>query len=483
MLGIAVFINGIVLCGLFVLTAILLLIDVFACNAVNVNIFLSPCLCYLFVGILLIILCKSRSPHSLMSGRDVLILVLTIWINVAISAALPFCNYDVCHVSFADACFESMSCITTTGSSVYDNIADLPITLQIWRLILHVIGGAGVVAIAIVALPIMRVGGMQLFRVENSGSLNGISVKTSSIAASFIGTYFVAIALTVILLHGFGLDLFASITYGIGAISTAGCNIHPYECNDSIKIILAIAMIIGGLNFFDIIRVFVFRKRFLVNNSQIATYITTIASAFIMITFVLLLYGQQYNFSNYIFDIASSITTSGSPQQIKHGNNVVHILLFLLMLVGGCSGSTSGGIKIFRIQILYCILKHFIKKISNQYLVSTPKYQRENIDYNLSSSIIVYFLFLIMAVIISVLLVCIFDDVDIVAVLLGVISSIWNSGQYIDIHNISSFAKFIFTVDMLIGRLDVVPVMLLFSKSIWTNKCYQSNAFANIKNE
>ncbi len=452
--------------------ASVLCIDLIFFNGYNVELFLPPSLFCLFFGVLFAILFKTKISSSNISRSEIILLVISIWLTISISSSLPFYNYVTFNKSFASSILESVSCITTTGFTIYDNITSLPISLQIWRLFLNVIGGAGIIAIAIVALPMMRVGGMQLFRVENSGQSGHISNKTSKMAASFIGFYLSAIFIAISLLIFCGMSpLYAAIN-GIGSISTAGCYITPEMSTSAIKIILSGAMIIGGINFFDIIKLSTrhHNSQNLVH-SQIKCYFSVIFFTFMIVSASIILNKASYNFCNCLFDVASASATAGSTPQIHDRNAFIDAALFFVMCLGGCSGSTSGGIKIFRFQILCSIIKNFIKKTSNRYLISTPKYQDDNIDYNLSMSIVSYFIFLFLAIIVSILSICIFDaNASISSISLGVISSIFNSGQYIDVNSFTNATKMIFAIDMMIGRLDVVPVMLLMNSEFWKKR-------------
>jgi trk system potassium uptake protein TrkH len=387
------------------------------------------------------------------------------WIITSISGAFPFYFYHGTELTFIQALFESTSGLTTTGVTIYQNVESLPPPIHLWRFILHFIGGIGVVAIGIITLPIMRVGGMQLFSMENSDRSSKIFPRTSHIAWAIACIYCATTIIFALILRMSGMTSFDAICHSVSAISTGGfstknAGIASFHCAN-IPLILALEMLIGGLSFVEIIRCFKYGPKAFLKNQQTSCYIKIILIA-IILPIIIAFFTRQESIStdaiaSHIFNTISSITTTGFNTSDKYITS--SILFFLLALVGGCSGSTTGGLKIFRLQILYNILKHQIIQQRDSTHHKALKYQGQVISETLIRSIVTYFTLSMILFVLSVILLHIFTKMNISNICHIVLSHMFNIGYTPEVTAIKWNARLVLITDMIAGRLEVIPVV------------------------
>lgn len=463
-----IFINGIVVCCLAATMAIPLLLDSILWHENSVGIFVSAVIACIFFGGLMIFSCYSKEQITF-SKIEIFFLVVSIWCTTAIVGAFPFYVCPKTKLSFISALFESVSGITTTGCSVYQNVEILPRALNLWRFILHFIGGVGIVAIGVFILPIMRIGGMQLFLTENSDKTQKILPRASQIVGLFIGIYTVFIAIFTILLKLTGMTLFDSICHSISAISTGGFStknsgilgFHKFQ----IEIVVTMAMFVGGLTFLEIVRSFKYGIKSFWNNAQIKTYIK-LCLVVTIIPIIIALINDHINsineVSTFIFQTISTITTTGLYYPSLYIQP--QLIIILLAVIGGCSGSTTGGIKIFRIQILWAILKNQINKILKPFDVSVPKYQNKKIEESLIISISSFFFALAIVFISSVVIIEITTEKSTLECVYSVCSCLFNLGFNFNISEFGKIPQIILICDMIIGRLEFIPFFIILSQ-------------------
>lgn len=463
-----VFINGIVICCFAGMMAIPLILDTLICTGAYTKIFLSAIIASLFLGGLMIFSCRLNKEVTF-SKVEIFFLVVSIWCTTSVIGALPFYAYSNVNLPFTSALFESVSGITTTGCSVYKDVEILPRALNLWRFILHFVGGVGIVAIGIFMLPVMRIGGMQLFLAENSDKTQKILPRVSQIVGLFLAVYTGLILVFSILLKCAGMSLFDSICHSISAISTGGFSTKNFGLlgfnSIQINIIISIAMFIGGISFLEVVRSFKYGIKAFRNNSQVKAYIKILL---FMIIAPLLIACIRNNINSlndvftHILQTISAMTTTGLVDSSKYF--APQIVLFLLAAIGGCSGSTAGGIKVFRLQILYAVLKTQINKILKPFDVNVPKYQNKKIDDTLLMSLVAFLFSLIVVFIGSVALVEFFSNKTMADSVFAVTSCLFNLGYEFNVSEFGVFAKTVFLFDMIIGRLELIPFFVVLIK-------------------
>jgi trk system potassium uptake protein TrkH len=396
-----------------------------------------------------------------------------LWFVVSVISAFPFYIYSGEKLSFISALFESVSGITSTGATIYPNVEILPRALHLWRFILHFIGGVGIVAIGIIAFPMMRIGGMQLFLTESSDKSEKFLPKASQMIEFFLGVYVIIIGIFAILLRVSGMDSFDSICHSISAIATGGFStknsgIDWYESN-KIKLIISAAMLVGGITFLELVKCFKTGAKSFFKNQQTKGYLILAVIVIIVPIVFTIIYGNFYisedAISDHIFQVISAISSTGYDSSKSYINPT--ILLLTLAMIGGCSGSTSGGIKIFRVQILYSILKYHIYKLTRPYDVSTPKYQNQKINTSLITSVISFIVLLIIMFVISTSILAVISGKSTENCCYSVISCLFNIGYNTNFASFSPLSKFVLICDMIIGRLEVIPFFVILSKIFW----------------
>jgi len=394
---------------------------------------------------------------------------------------LPFIFSNL-NLSFTDSFFESMSGITTTGSTILSNLEITPKSILLWRAILQWLGGIGIIVMAITLMPIMNVGGMQLFKISSNDSSEKILPKSKEIALRLIYIYSSLTILCAFTYWIFGMSIFDSLTHSMTTIATGGFSNYNesigYFNSIPIEIASMLFIILGSLPFIVYIKFINGNKRIFTSDIQIRTFIKIILIAIIVLSIYLIFYdGTKFNLRSIFFNVISILTGTGYVNAEFDGWGSFALVLFLaLMFIGGCAGSTTCGIKIFRIQILYLFISNQLKKIIYPKGVFVMKYDKNVIDNKFISSIIsfiyLYFvIFFILAALLSL------TGLDFVTAISGAATSISNVGPGLgniigpngNFSTLPDISKWILTIGMILGRLELFAILVLFIPSFWRN--------------
>ena len=465
-------INGMVVCGIAFAMFLTLLFDLLFCSGKCIDIFAPSIVASVFLGVATILSCKSPKNVSL-SRNETFLLVVSLWIIVSIIGAFPFYVYKGVKLTFISALFESASGITTTGATVYPNVEILPRALNMWRCVLQFFGGVGVVAIGMVVLPILKIGGMQLFLTEHPDKAQKFLPRVSQIAGLFVGTYVIIIMFFTICLKLCGMNLFDSVCHSVSAISTTGSSFKnngiDWYHSGKIQIVISCAMFVGGLTFIEIVKCFKTGFKSFFKSQQTRGYLKVVVIATLIPVILSIIGGNEditiKKICDYIFQVMSAITTTGFD--FSRTYNTPPVLIFALAIIGGCSGSTTGGIKIFRVQILYAIVKNHINQMVRPLDVNIPKYQGQKINEGLLKSVISFFWLLIISFVFSVAFISVISGKDSVKCCYSVVSCLFNLGYDMEFSSFHPLAKIILISDMIIGRLEIIPIFIIFSKAFW----------------
>jgi len=317
------------------------------------------------------------------------------WLSIAIFGSLPFV-FSSLQLSITDSLFESMSGITTTGSTIIINLNDSPKGILLWRALLQWLGGIGIIVMAITLMPIMNVGGMQLFKISSNDASEKILPKSKEIALSLILIYSGLTFICSIFYKIFGMNYFDSITHAMTTIATGGFSNYNesigYFNSATIEITAIIFIILGSIPFIAYIKFLNGNKRIFISDSQIRTFIKIIIVSIIILFLYLAFQNKnlsEINLRSISFNVVSILTGTGYvTQQFDNWGNFPLIFFLILMFIGGCAGSTTCGIKIFRVQILYLFLVNQLKKIIYPRGIFVIKYDSNNVDDKFMSSII-----------------------------------------------------------------------------------------------
>ena len=403
------------------------------------------------------------------------------WLSIAIFGSLPFI-FSTIELSITDAFFESMSGITTTGSTIIPNLEITPKGILLWRAILQWLGGIGIIVMAITLMPIMNVGGMQLFKISSNDSSEKILPKSKEIALRLIYIYLSLTTLCAITYWVFGMGKFDSLTHSMTTIATGGFSNYNesigYFNNASIEISSMVFIILGSLPFITYIKFISGNKKIFLKDVQIKSFLKIIIISILTLSIYLLISNSdEFSLRSVFFNTISILTGTGYVSAKFDGWGSFPLTLFLvLMFIGGCAGSTTCGIKIFRIQILYLFILNQLKKIIYPKGIFLIKYEQNSVDDKFIASIIsfIYFYFVIFFLLAALLSL---TGLDFITSLSGAATSISNVGPGLgpiigpngDFSSLPDISKWILTIGMILGRLELFAILVLFLPSFWRN--------------
>ena len=403
------------------------------------------------------------------------------WISVAIFGSLPFIFSDL-NLSVTDSFFESMSGITTTGSTIITDLNSAPKAILIWRAILQWLGGIGIIVMAITLMPIMNVGGMQLLKVSSSDASEKILPKTKEITVRIIIIYLVLTFLCAFFYKIFGMNFFDSLTHSMTTIATGGFSNYNDSIghfnNFKIEITAMIFIILGSIPFIAYIKYLSGTKNIFITDTQIKSFIKIIFFSILILFLYLVIYNKSFSeisLRSISFNVISILTGTGYVTQSFDGwGNFPLIFFLILMFIGGCAGSTTCGIKIFRVQILYLFIKNQLKKIIYPRGVFIIKYDNNNVNEKFMASIISFiYLYIVIFFVIAALLSL--SGLDFTTSISGAATSISNVGPGLgeligpngNFSQLPDFSKWVLSFGMILGRLELFAILVLFLPSFW----------------
>ena len=448
----------------------------------NSHSFVSSSFVTIFIGILFVL--ANLEKEFKLNLRQTFLFSTLAWLMVAIFGSLPFL-LSANEFTISDAFFESMSGITTTGATIISNLDNSPKSILLWRAIMQWLGGIGIVVMAITILPLLKVGGMQLFKMEGPDTTEKILPRTIEVAVIIISMY---VALTFIcgfFYWLFGMSIFDSVCHAMTTIATGGFSTHNdsigFFKNSNIEIIASIFIILGSIPFISYLKFSQGNRKIFFNDVQIKGLIYLLVIS-ITVMFIYLLF---INFESSIvdkirissFNVISILSGTGYVTDDFGLWGKFSLVFFLfLMFIGGCAGSTACGIKIFRLQMLLIFLKNQIKKLISPNSVIITKYNNQRISDDFIKSVIIFiftflFIFLIIAMLLSI------SGLDFITSISGAASSISNVGPGLgemigpngNYKSLPDLSKWILSAGMLLGRLELFAVLVLFFPSFWRN--------------
>ena len=460
------------------LSMIIPIITQFIFNELDAGFIGSGIVCIIF-GILFFL--SNLDHNKKLNLQQAFLLTSLSWITIAIFGSLPFVFSNL-NLSFTDAFFESMSGITTTGSTIITNLDSTPKAILLWRALLQWLGGIGIIVMAITLMPIMNVGGMQLFKISASHNAEKIFPKSKEISLKLITIYLSLTIICSIFYNIFGMNFFDSVTHSMTTIATGGFSNYNesigYFDSTLIEFTSIIFIFLGSLPFIAYIKFLNGDKKIFFTDSQIRLFFKITLISIIILIFYLILKNGNLDETNIIslsFNVISILTGTGYvTEDFSNWGNFSIIFFLVLMFIGGCAGSTTCGIKIFRIQILYQFISNQLKKIVYPRGVFLIKYEKNNIDDKFMSSIISFiYLYIIIFFIITALLSI--SGLDFVTSISGAATSISNVGPGIgenigpngNFSQLSSSSKWILSLGMIMGRLEIFAILILFIPSFW----------------
>ena len=444
--------------------------------------FLSASFVTIFIGVLFIL--ANLEKEFKLNLRQTFLFSSLAWIMIAAFGSLPFL-LSTENFTLSEAFFESMSGITTTGATIISDLDNSPKSILLWRAIMQWLGGIGIVVMAITILPLLKVGGMQLFKMEAPDSTEKILPRTIEVATIIISTYIVLTFVCGLFYWIFGMTVFDSISHAMTTIATGGFSTHNdsigFFKNSNIEIVASIFIILGSIPFISYLKFAQGNKKIFFQDVQIKGLIYLLAISIFIMFFYLILINYESSLLDKIrissFNVISILSGTGYvTDDFGLWGKFSLIFFLLLMFIGGCAGSTACGIKIFRLQMLLIFLKNQIKKLVSPNSVIIIKYNNQKISDSFINSVIIFiftflFIFLIIAMLLSM------SGLDLITSISGAASSISNVGPGLgdiigpngNYREIPDLSKWILSAGMLLGRLELFAVLVLFFPSFWRN--------------
>jgi trk system potassium uptake protein len=471
-------VNGIMITVIGIAMFLPMLTDIVTNNS-NWQIFAISGMISIFVGMSLFLTNRGYSNH--LKIRQAFLLTTTSYVSVITAAAIPLYLADY-HLSWAGAFFEITSAITTTGSTVMVGLDNMPKGILLWRSLINGIGGVGVVVLAIAVLPMLSVGGMQLFKTESSDNSDKLLPRTPQIAFTIA---FVSATLTLICAWCYwiaGMSAFDAICHALATIATGGASTHDSSIGFfnswEIEAIAIFFMLCGSLPLLIFYQIANGDYKNVWRNSQVKCFLA------IYLAYVVLITIWQINVNSMTvleairhssFAVASIISTTGfvTVDYASWGTFPV-MMIFFLFAVGGCTGSTAGAIKIFRLQVFYQVVKVQMKRLVQPNGVFLPRYDGKVISEDVISSVMVFILLYAFCFTIGTLLLSAIG-VDFITSISGVGQAIGNVGPGLGpiigpVGNFSTLpdsAIWVLTFCMLLGRLELFTLLVLFTPAFW----------------
>ncbi len=427
-----------------------------------------------------ILLSLGRSANFKLNVRDMFLITSLVWSVASIFAALPFVFIN--HISFTDAYFETMSGITTTGSTVLSGLDNMAPSILLWRSILQWLGGVGFIVMAVAILPMLNVGGMKLFQTESSDWSDKSSPRAKTVAKNIVSVYFV---LTLLCCIGYiltGMTTFEAINHSFTTLSTGGYSTSDGSMNHfshGAHWVAIVFMFLGGMPF--LLFVTALRKRRakeLYMDAQVRGFffIFIIASGVVASW---LHYHNGYAAIDAIrvsmFNIVSVITTTGfGLDDFTSWGALPTVIFAFVMLIGACSGSTAGGIKIFRFQVAFTLLNKQIMKLIHPNGIFVHRYNQRPLTDDIISSVVAFGItFFITIIVIAGALSAM--GIDPMTSVSGAITAVSNVGPGMgnvigptgNFESLPAAAKWILSFGMLMGRLEILTILVLFFPAFW----------------
>lgn len=430
-----------------------------------------------FGGIL--ILLTRGANHNLLGRRDSYIIVSTTWIIISIFGALPFMFSGVIP-NFTDAFFETISGFSTTGASILKDVEIVPKGILFWRSLTHWIGGMGIIVFVVAILPVLKIGGMQLFSAEMTGpTKDKIHPRITETAKRLWGIYMLFTLLETFFLMLGGMDLFDSLCHSFGTIATGGFstkNASIAAYSPYIQYVITFFMLLSGINF--TLHYYGFKgKLYKYWKSDETRFYLTIIFLCVLASSVILFFTKNYDiekaFRASAFQIISIITTTGfATDDFALWSPFLNFIIILLGIIGGCAGSTAGGIKVMRLLTLFKNTRKEFKHIIHPNAVLPIKMNNQiispDIIYNILAFTIIYFTSLIAGIL--ALSLC---GIDIMSALGGAVATLGcvgpsiGTGAFGNYSEWNDIAKWVLSALMLIGRLELFSIFILFAPSFW----------------
>ncbi|MAX95047.1 MAG: potassium transporter TrkH [Alphaproteobacteria bacterium] len=440
----------------------------------TVSFFLSA-----FLGGLFLLAMRHDNPG--LNRRQAFLLIIVTWIIGSFVAALPL-YFSSFVETITDAVFESVSGLTTTGSTILTNLDSKPASLLLWRSMTQWLGGIGIIVMGLVILPFLKIGGMELFRIESSDTYDKVVPKSASFISAFAMVYVVLTAACAVLYGMTGMSVFEAVNHAMTTLSTGGYSTSDasmgHFTNPATEWVSVVFMTCGGIPFVLFIRFMQGKYRVFFTDEQVRFYI-----AFLVITsFAMAFYIYEINDVGFLdalrlsaFHISSVMTTTGyaSTDYLMWGAGAI-CFFFFLTFMGGCAGSTAGGFKVYRLIVMVRMFIARTEQMITPHKVIRKSYNGQPINDETEAAIISFTIIFVMTVF---ALVCAltFIGLDFITAFSGAATAVANVGPGIgpiigpagNFSSLPDVAKWLLIFGMLLGRLELMAVAVVLLPGFW----------------
>ncbi|WP_112321443.1 TrkH family potassium uptake protein [Oceanibium sediminis] len=427
-----------------------------------------------------LVLACANSEHRGLTLQQTFLLTTCVWVALPVFGALPFW-IGAPYVSYTDAFFEAMSGLTTTGSTVFVGLDDMPKGTLLWRGLMQWFGGIGIIVVAMVFLPTLRVGGMQIFRTEAFDTMGKILPQAAEIAKQISVIY---LALTVAFMLGYswtGMGSFdalvhAMTTVATGGLSTTDASFGAYR--GAAEYAGALFMLLASLPFVRYVQLLSGTARPLWRDSQIRVYFGIVFVSVLALTawqLIVLSAPSEPAFREALFNTVSIMSGTGySSVDYQLWGGFPMTIFFLIGLIGGCAGSTSCSVKVFRYQLLFSAILLQVRRIRSPRGVFSLRYEGRPVGDDVINSVMAFFvLFFVTLAVVAIMLALI--GLDPVTAISGAATAVANVGPGLgpEIGPAGNFAglpdeaKWVLAIAMLVGRLELMSVYVIFTVAFW----------------
>ncbi len=443
------------------------------------HVFFESAVITLLTGSVLAMSCSNGVGEGL-TIRQTFLLTSGVWVALPVFGAIPFL-FGETELRFVDAYFEAMSGLTTTGSTVISGLDELPQGLLLWRGILQWLGGIGIIVVAMVFLPELRVGGMQIFRSEGFETMGKILPRAQEIAGQISLIYVFLTVVCALVYAGFGMGFFDAVLHAMTTIATGGFSNYDSSFarfSGPLEYAAAIFMILAALPFVRYVQLANGHTRSLWKDSQIRAFLGTIVVlVVIMSVFLTSVFPHHWEraFRESLFNITSIISGTGYASVDYMGWGSFPVMLFFLIgLIGGCAGSTACSIKVFRYQLLFASIKTQLSRIRSPHGVFVPRYDGRPISRDVLTSVMSFFMFFALSMgVLSWALAL--TGLDFITSVSGAATALANVGPGLghqigpagNFAGLNDGAKWLLTIGMLVGRLELLAVYAIFTVQFW----------------
>ncbi len=414
--------------------------------------------------------------------REGILVVVSFWFVLSLFATIPFLLSESLRMSFSDAFFESMSGLTTTGATVLSGLDDLPMAILYYRQQLQWLGGMGIIVLAVAILPMLGVGGMELYHAESSGiSKDRLTPKLTQTAKALWKIYLSFTVICAVAYYLAGMDIFDAIGHSYSTVAIGGFSTHDlsigYFDNIAIESVAVVFMFLAGINFS--LHFFVWRKKNVLaffKDSEFQTYLLLLIVLIALVTLYLLNSGHyqttQEALRYGVFQSVSIATTTGfASTNYSLWPLILPVLLIFSSFIGACAGSTGGGIKVVRVLLMFKLAMKEIKKFIHPNAQINIKLNQRSVNESTLISVWGFFSLYVIAFI-FIMVALMFTGMDQVTAFSATTASINNLGPGLgdvaeNYGSISESAKWILSFSMLLGRLEILTLMALLHKAFW----------------